>query len=1465
MTRWTDTLGTRTLLAFCLLFLSALPMLAAPKRPAVVAKPNLDLYVYRRSYTPGEKVQVRLSSYNLTAVQFTAYRMNLPAVVKTSAGLTDFGKTLKTVNLGALPTAAAWRYPVGKTYPDQWAERAVTLPALKPGVYLISARAGGVEKRTWLAITEAALLVKRSRQEVLVYAAEADSGKPLAGLALTTYGLHGRTGRLVTDANGVGRVADSSPDPVWLYGERGGSPAFALAAKPEAPDPYSVYPFTDRPIYRPGQTVSYKIIIRARQPASDPAGLHLAAYAKKPALVEIRDGTDALVSRQTLTTNASGSVAGQLALAPETPLGRWQIVVTLDGRHYYGSFSVEAYRKPEMTLSVAFEKPHYLNGDKVPVTITAAYYYGQPVTHSPVTYHVEFSGGDAEPAYDGQGVTDGDGKLHLEIPTQRRTQDRMLSVSATVTDLSRRSQTGDSSTLIAAGLFRLSLSTDKDVYRPNQRVTVTVTASDYDDKPISAKVRVVLTETKLDRLNRPYKLTTTREVLVGASGKGTAVFAVLRPGDLELEAKATDTLDNQIVAGGSVHVAGDDEDIQTYPTLGLTAGKNDYAPGQTATLTLTSSLVRRQAVPAAKGRPAQPARPDAWALVTVEGERLGHQQVVHLTGPSAQIKIPLTVQDFPSVSINVAIIQDHQVYEQQARLSVLRRDQTLTVRVATDKERYKPGETAAYTVTTRNYLGQPVPAELSLGVVDASIYAIAPDPAPDMEGFFYSGQEVRVNTEFSFAAQYSGGAYQTVPVAATPSPGGGIRVRKTFADTAYWNPFVETGADGTAHVSFALPDNLTTWRATARGITQNTAVGSTTQEVITSLPLIVRLALPRFYVQGDQAIVSAIVQNFSGATRIVRVHMEPHGATLVGDVDRIVTLDAGGQTRLSWSATITDLPTVRFVVVADGADGAQDATETALPVSAPGLKQVTASADTLTDTSASQKIDISSLPPNATVTLTLASSLASSLFPALDYLASYPSGNAEATMSSLLPDIAVARAFKARGAASSPRPRLAASVSLGLQKLYRYQHSDGGWNWWEFDQTDGDMTAYVLSGLVEARQAGFLVDDQRLLRGTEALKRLLTSETELGRRADWLLTLAQVSPKDAAGPLTELYTKRDHLDTYGQASLCLAFAQMGGAKNAALAQTLAKTLEASAKTSGRLTFWTDDAGGYSWRNDTAAVTAHVLRALLAARPSSPLLPSAVRWLMANREGDAWGTTRTSAEVVQALAKYLETTGELSPSYTANVALDGKPLGTLTARPQTALDAPLTLTLTPKELGGHTALTISKDGPGTLYLSQTVASLLPPALAVPQSHGIAVHRVYRVTAEDPSKADTVASGTDIDVSLDITADADYRYVQMEDPLPAGCEVAGSAGDDNPNGSYPADFSDGSLGYTRQEIRDNRVVFFFDSLPKGRTRVTYHLHAETPGSYQVLPGIASLTYFPEIRGNSGLVKTNIGERP
>ena len=140
----------------------------------------------------------------------------------------------------------------------------------------------------------------------------------------------------------------------------------------------------------------------------------------------------------------------------------------------------------------------------------------------------------------------------------------------------------------------------------------------------------------------------------------------------------------------------------------------------------------------------------------------------------------------------------------------------------------------------------------------------------------------------------------------------------------------------------------------------------------------------------------------------------------------------------------------------------------------------------------------------------------------------------------------------------------------------------------------------------------------------------------------------------------------------------------------------------------------------------------------------------MRWLLANRQGDAWGTTRTTAEVVLALAKYLETTGELSPDFTAHVALDGTPVKDVSATAANVYGDPTTLTLTPAQLAGHGVLTVDKSGAGTLYLSRVVSSILPPDQATPQSHGLSVRRVYRVSAEDPSLADTQPSGSEMDV-------------------------------------------------------------------------------------------------------------------
>ncbi len=1467
-------------------------------------KPNLDLYVYRRCFSPGEAVQVNLSTFNAPVVQFAAYPLDLGAAVTSSTAMKDFGKTLKILPLGRRATAS-WRVAV-KSFPDQWAGASVKVPKLMPGAYILVATASShgvtVQKRTWIAITQVALLAKRSPEEMLVYACDVNSGRPMPNVSLRLADENGRLGQaLVTGAAGTARssAARSASGSLWIFGSTKLGPAFAIAAAPDVPEPYAVYTVTDRPIYRPGNLVQYKATIRKRiDDTAAPGGFRWQSYAAQPATIELRDATDALVEQKTLTTDANGTISSTLQLAPEPTLGEWHLIVVLSKTHrVYSQFAVLAYRKPEMTVSVTFDQAHYLGGATVPATINAQYIFGRPVVGARVRYTVAFDGAYASAAqrggttYDAVGITDARGQLHLDIPTYRTTDGGNLFVQATVTDLSRRSAQARGNTFLTPGLFGLALHTDKPVYRTGERIVLSAQAMDYDEKPVpGVKVALQMVETKEDDQHRAYDETTTRSAVTDKNGNASAYFSTPREAEVEFQAEAFDAQSDKITADSGAQVTADKGELaaaQPEPTLDLHADKQQYKPGGLAIVTIHSLLAHRPAQAAQPGLPARPARKEAWALVTLEGERLGIARVIHLSGASTRVTVPLGIGDFPSITLNVSVIEDRQLYEQQITLPVTVPGKSVTVSLSPDKAKYQPGDTAVYTISTRNGAGAGagVPADVSLGVVDSSIYQLAPDNAEDMASVFYAGQSVRVTSSYSFAAQYSGGGYQVIAEKAespTTAPDG-IRVRSQFADTAYWNPNVETGANGMAQVRFTVPDNLTTWRATARAITADTATGSGTSDVVSAMPLLVRMELPRFAVAGDHLTVSAIVQNGTPVARSVHVTLQARGASpdAADAIDQIVAMPPDGQQRFDWPVTILSQDgsarpsPARFTVVADGGPGGRDAAEGALPVLPDGVQSVSAVATTLSGAEASRTIDLTQLPPGASVQLTLSSSLASGVAAAASDLAARPDAGADAeeTADTLLADVAAARVLRdsGSGAAVASGADVNTFVSVALQKLYRYQHPDGGWNWWEFDQTDGDMTATILSALAQTRASGFAVDEARLSRGADALGMLLQRDQDLDSRADWLLALSSVQPDAARAPLLALTAQRDKLTTYSRASLALGLAQVAGSdansKAGQAALAVAQQLASSATVQGRTAFWPlqpSDAGSL-WSGDDVTLTAHVLRALLSADPGDERIEGAARWLMANRDGASWDSTRATAEAVLALAQYTEQTHELSANYTARVLLDGQSVGALNAANQPA-GSSLVVSLTPEQMQGRKSVVIEKlGGSGQLYISQVTTSLVPAHLAVPQMHGITVKRYFRFDIHDPSHASSVASGTEIDVVLEISADNDYRYVKVEDRLPAGCEVVSDAdnGEGGGSGGYPIDSSDGDVGYTRQETRDDRVEFTFDSLPKGTTRLIYHLSAETPGTYRILAAAAALTYQPEVRGSTDLAQITIGD--
>ena len=1442
------------------------------RRLAAVNKPNLDIGLYRRCYTTEESPPVRLSALNTPYARMEIRRLDLTPLTPDSKAMAGLAKRIHNLDVQSLALVRSWVQPTMQEYADTWAETEVRLTRIPAGIYLVLARAGAAEKRTWFAVTNVALLAKRSRQKLLVFAAMADSGRPVAQVRLRAVDESGREWHGLSAADGTW----TAPVPVqsgglWIQGDWKGNPAFVLSGLPTPPDPFRIYGFTDRPIYRPGQLVSFKAAVRERLEADAPGGFTYRPFPGRKVGVEIRDPTDALVYQHSLLTNRFGSLDGQFQLGPEPPLGSWQLVLVIGEFRAYVRFDVQAYRKPEMTATVLFQRSHYLGGTTIPAVIQARYFFGQPVVNANVKYSVVVSGG--ERSLEGSGKTDITGQLKIDIPTQHNRMTRSAALTATITDLSRRTVSASGEVLITAAAFRLSVETDLGQNLVGDSMKIKVHASDYDDKPVSTALNLTVSENEWIQDTSTYRAATILQKDLKTDEQGNAECSIVpgSPGSLLLSADALDSGGNAVHGESSSRVIGNGWWGEESKTLALQPLGDTYRSGQAASILVITNLLPPSIEPAPVGLEGEKIYPEAWALVTVEGERLYRQEVIHLKSRSTMLKVPLDEREFPAVSVHVTIVQNQQIYDQQVQIPVVRDDQKLKVTLIPDKTTYSPGETSRWTVTTRDYRDRPVQAEVALGVVDASIYDIAPDPAPDIEGFFYPPQELRVETDFSFAGQYSGGGFQKIPSPGSAGGDASVRVRSKFVDTAFWRPTIATRPDGTGQIAFTMPDNLTTWRATAHGMTMAAAVGQTTNDVIVSMPLLVRLELPRFYVQDDRTTVSAVIQNYSGASRTVHARIEGTGAALEGASERTIEMAPGDQKRLDWNARIqpnqSDIPQdgqAKFRVVADAGQGARDAMELTLPIAANGQKMVDVESTSLTVGRWTQ--ELSKCPAGATVSLTLAPSIASTMLDALNDLQTAPYGSAEETMSSFMPDAVVRGTLRKLGVQRKVDPHLDAWVTLALQKLYRYQHADGGWQWWEFDETDGDMTAYILWGLGQARAAGVPVDQQRIDRGAAALRALLGDEKELGKRAEWMYTLASVCPGKDNLPLSALFDKREKLTHSDRASLCLALAEQakhGGKQKAAsllrMAVGMAHELEQEAVVRGRTAHWPGELGDYSWRSDPAAVTAHVLRALLAAAPNSKTIQPAVQWLMDNRTDKSWSSTRATAEAVIALGEYLQHTGELHPNFHVTASLDGNPVSRWEWSAANA-STPATLVL---KLGGHHILTLDKVGAGILYVTRAYRYVIPASQARPLNRGILVRRKFTVTAEDPLQAGTLWSGSDIDVQVDIDADAEYRYVVIEDPIPAGCEVQSSEDDLGRFGYYSAGWTGNC--YARQEVRDDRVVFLFDRLARGGSRIHYRLHAETPGLYSVLPSTAFLAYTPEVRGNSGLVAARIEDQP
>ena len=163
------------------------------------------------------------------------------------------------------------------------------------------------------------------------------------------------------------------------------------------------------------------------------------------------------------------------------------------------------------------------------------------------------------------------------------------------------------------------------------------------------------------------------------------------------------------------------------------------------------------------------------------------------------------------------------------------------------------------------------------------------------------------------------------------------KIRKAFPDTAYWMADVRTGSNGQATVHFDYPDAITSWRATTRGVTQDTKVGSAVVNTIVRKNLMVRLVVPRFFRRGDEITISTIVQNYLPTDKVAQVSMEFSGLQVLEGGQRNVTVPSRGLMKVDYRVRVLDVDSARVLGKAL-TDVESDAMELTLPVVPFGVK-----------------------------------------------------------------------------------------------------------------------------------------------------------------------------------------------------------------------------------------------------------------------------------------------------------------------------------------------------------------------------------------------------------------------------------------------------------------------------------------------------------------------------------------------
>ncbi len=1012
-------------------------------------------------------------------------------------------------------------------------ERRVKLKPMAPGVYVLQLVQGTIEGQVVLVVTDLTMQVKQTDGQVLVRVADSQTQGPVADadVVIRQRGQKPITGK----TNSQGEVTLTAKEPKLVVtaqrAAQGGVDTAVvdtdfystLAVSPD------VFLYSDRPIYKPGDEVQFRGIIRK------PDGFlaRIFSPAKRTVTVSLVPVAGGAKPRSvSLNIDEMGSFSGKLAAPNDAEEGVYRITAMLDDAPHVGEVRVQEYVKPTFFVEMTTDSDSVAPGGVITAKLKAERYAGGAPANT--AYEVTLTRSalesptwvdDAGLGGEGSAVTYGsasttEGKLSVPDRLYSSLTERLEAGTADYSDTWKSAETfgEDGTAEITVTVPALKPGEERNPYK----YSLSVRARDDQGTFAGASKALYLSpvdvmgtlrlSSKVAKVKATPKLVVRSTSLAGKVAEKTdgAVAFVLRTahGDERELGNKTFVTDDDGVARvdvptadvGAVYarvtlkdkkgaewkgeerliVVGDGgEAVEWVPELSLTTLSAVVSPGDSAQIIAL--------LPEEWGQGGKDAGP-LW--ITLSGTTIFQTKVLQAKGRTVFIPVPVEKRFGSAVYVSVAYpTRSGRWSERTLPLRIIPKERVLTVSAQATVAEVAPLGEQTVRIKVKDHSGRGVAAQVSVGVVDKAVYAVQPEFRPGVLDFFYP--LVKNNVADFFSAEFQGYGYGHMLARALGM--GGVQFamvkppkKKTDErDTAYWNGSVMTDDTGAATVTFRMPSNQTLWTITAVAADAKGRVGEGQGQFASRGKALVHLSAPEFLREGDEATARLRLQ------RGVDAGWKGDATVAVSSsVDALsASVNASSLSLGDKSEAVTDL------VLKAKAPGTSTLalSVTGTPQALKEARSIEVEARVVTDdVSASVrgggKVTLPG-PASARFTdveLVLQGDVSDAIFSDVRELLIYPHGCLEQLVATATPPLALALALEAQGddldadnAALLAEARSRASV--GVQRILGYAAPGGGFAWFPGGPASVEMTLLALGGLAPAQKAGLLPGRQAMI------------------------------------------------------------------------------------------------------------------------------------------------------------------------------------------------------------------------------------------------------------------------------------------------------------------------------------------------------------------------------------------------